>query len=62
MATDAQRAWSNHGLHMPNRFWSPPKLTTVQRAEICQRLADGEKPKALALEYGVSANTIRRCR
>ncbi|GAA3807819.1 hypothetical protein ACFQ0G_53785 [Streptomyces chiangmaiensis] len=41
--------------------WRPPVLTSKQRMEIAQRLTDGEHPKTLALEYGVSARTIRRC-
>jgi len=42
--------------------WSPPKLTSRQRTEISHRLADGETPRALALEYRVSTDTIRRYR
>jgi uncharacterized protein (DUF433 family) len=38
------------------------RLTGAQRDEITRRLADGEKPADLALEYGVSAKTIREYR
>jgi transposase-like protein len=42
--------------------WPASRLTTEQRAEITQRLADGEKTADLAAEYGVTASTIRRYR
>lgn len=35
-------------------------LSPAQRDEIHRRLAEGEDPRELALEFGVSANTIRR--
>ncbi|AMO58434.1 hypothetical protein GZ77_19055 [Endozoicomonas montiporae] len=35
-----------------------PKLTDVQLAEIVERLDSGEQKKALALEYGVSRQTL----
>lgn len=37
------------------------KLTTAQRLEIGYRRMEGESPKALALEYGVSRGTIDTC-
>lgn len=40
--------------------WARPKLTPQQRDDITRRMADGEKPKALALEYQVSVSTIYR--
>lgn len=46
-------------LYQQPRHWSPSKLTPAQRAEITRRLAEGETPQALALEYHVSARTIR---
>lgn len=49
------------GLYAPRRS-RPSKLTPQQRDEIRQRLADGGMPKPLALEYGVSAGTIRTYR
>lgn len=39
--------------------WAPSKLTPQQRDDITRRLAEGEDVKALALEYQVSASTIR---
>lgn len=36
------------------------KLNTVQKTQIQRRRWDGESPKALAEEYGVSVDTIYR--
>jgi hypothetical protein len=59
MATDQSRAWTNsRGADRP-RGWFPPRLTPQQRDQIRQRLLDGEDPHALALEYKVTARTIR---
>ncbi|MET8694772.1 hypothetical protein ABZV65_19765 [Streptomyces bauhiniae] len=54
MASDSQ----------PRRYgkWAAPKLTTTQRQDIARRLADGERPADLALEYGVTASLIRQLR
>jgi hypothetical protein len=38
----------------------PPKLTTEQRQEICDRFVDGESQQALATEYGVCKQTIAK--
>lgn len=65
MATQQQRTWNYYPNDVPARRppgWHAPKLTGTQRAEIARRLADGEKPAALALEYGVTARTIRNQR
>lgn len=51
------RASTEH-LYAPRRS-RPPKLTPQQRDEIRRRIGEGEDLKALALEFGVSANTIR---
>ncbi|MGW4222948.1 hypothetical protein ACWEG1_05775 [Streptomyces bauhiniae] len=60
MATTRQKAWNNQPRrHSP---WARPKLTTEQRADIARRLADGERPQDLALEYGVTASLIRQLR
>lgn len=45
--------------NQPN-YYKPSKLTPTQRDEIRQRLRDGETAKVLALEYGVSADYVRR--
>lgn len=37
-----------------------PKLTLDKARAVRQRVADGEKPKALAIEYGVSKAMIHR--
>lgn len=42
--------------------WAKPRLTGQQRIDIGGRLADGETAKSLALEYGVTAATIRSLR
>lgn len=39
--------------------YAQPKLTPKQRDEIRARLLDGEDARDLALEYHVSARTIR---
>lgn len=53
--------WGNRGGTDP--VWeSKPKLLPKQRDEIVVRLEDGEDPKALAVEFGVSAATIRNYR
>lgn len=61
-ATDGQRAWNDAYRGFQPRRHEPPKLTPQQRDEITQRLAGGEMPKTLALEYGVSAGRIRELR
>jgi DNA-directed RNA polymerase specialized sigma24 family protein len=35
------------------------KLTPKQRYEVATRYRDGEDPKELALEYGISAGWVR---
>ncbi|MFI8351249.1 hypothetical protein [Streptomyces sp. NPDC085596] len=60
MATASQYSWNNRPRrHSP---WAQPKLTTVQRANIARRLADGERAQDLALEYDVTASLIRQLR
>lgn len=39
----------------------PPSLTARQRDEIGFRRMEGETVRALAAEYGVSTDNIRRC-
>lgn len=64
MASDQARAWNQAqtrmwpGTHSNGR----PKLTPDQRDQIKQRLADGENPRVLATEYGVSAAHVRTYR
>lgn len=60
MATERQRAWGA-GVHT-REPWKPAKLTRAQREDIVRRLAQDEPPQALAVEYGVTARTIRRYR
>jgi DNA-binding CsgD family transcriptional regulator len=60
MASDRQRVWANGGHHPLN--WNRPKLTAQQRAEICRRLAAGERTADLAAEYGVNRSTINSLR
>lgn len=52
---------STEYLYAPRRS-RPQKLTPQQRDEIRRRLAEGEMPKPLALEFHVSTNTIRNHR
>lgn len=58
-ASDTQRGWNN-GRQQPRAFYQRPKLTPQQRDEIRQRLTNGETVRALAAEYAVSTDTIRR--
>ncbi|NEB92404.1 Hin recombinase [Streptomyces bauhiniae] len=60
MASGSERAWNDRP--RPHSPWAQPKLTTVQRQDIARRLADGERPADLALEYGVTASLIRQLR
>jgi hypothetical protein len=62
MATERQRAWANGHRNSRPLTYQAPKLTAQQRYDIAQRLADGENPADLALEYGVSARRIRELR
>jgi transposase len=60
-ATDGQRDWARRQDNVqPRRYGGgrPPKLTPAQRDEIRQRLADCEKARDLAREYGVSLSLI----
>lgn len=57
MASESQRRWNNGRLPAPSGH-QPSKLTPVQRDEIRRRLADGESVADLALEFGVSRQTI----
>ena len=61
MATEQQRAWNSLPIRSRDGR-QPSKLTRVQREEIVRRLAGGESPQVLALEFGVSARTVRRYR
>ncbi|MFE2073673.1 hypothetical protein [Streptomyces misionensis] len=60
MASDIPRSWNDS--IQSRRIWTKPKLTPQQRAEITQRLADGDNALDLAVEYGVTASTIRQLR
>jgi hypothetical protein len=62
MASETQRGWNNSGRNARPLNHYAPKLTAQQRYDISQRLADGENPTDLALEYGVSARRIRELR
>ncbi|MEV6180150.1 Hin recombinase [Streptomyces sp. NPDC052015] len=62
MATDRQRAWNASSPGLRPLHLSRPKLTPAQRAEIRQRLTDGERAVDLAAEYGVSRGCINHCR
>lgn len=44
------------------KFGRPPKLSLAQRSEALSRRVAGEKPHALAGEFGVSVSTIYRVR
>lgn len=59
MATDEKRRWINSRTAARPSGWVKPRLTPQQREDIRQRVADGEALQALALEYGVTAATIR---
>lgn len=61
-ASEGQQAWANSRRGRDPSRWQPPKLTAEQRGEITRRLADGEEPMDLALEYGVTASRIRDLR
>lgn len=54
---EAQRAWGRGSNLPPRRIRA--KITPAQRDEIVARKADGEDPRELALEFGVSAAYIR---
>jgi hypothetical protein len=62
MASEIQRGWNNSGRNYRPLPHHVPKLTAQQRYDIARRLADGENPADLALEYGVSARRIRELR
>ncbi|MFE2710537.1 hypothetical protein ACFXKI_00750 [Streptomyces mirabilis] len=61
MASEYQRVWNRRSQNAQGP-WRASKLTTEQRADITQRLADGETPIDLAVEYGVTASRIRQLR
>ncbi|MFI8535424.1 Hin recombinase [Streptomyces aquilus] len=61
MATDSERGWIRNPAKAP-RHHNARKLTAEQMGAIRRRLTDGETPKALALEYGVTATHIRSLR
>lgn len=61
-ATDGQREWGRGQERMKPRERTARKLTPAQIDEIRQRLRDGANAKDLALEYGVTASTIREYR
>jgi hypothetical protein len=45
---------------MNNELPPNPKVTADQVREIRRRIADGEKPRALSLEFPLSAEAIRK--
>lgn len=59
MATHQARTWINSRPTARPHGWPTPRLTPHQRDDIRQRLTDGETPQTLALEYDVTASTIR---
>lgn len=61
MASEHQRVWNRRSQDAQGP-WRASKLTTEQRADITRRLADGETPIDLAVEYGVTASRIRQLR
>jgi hypothetical protein len=61
MASEQARAWNRRSQDAQSP-WKASKLTTEQRADIARRLADGEAPMDLAVEYGVTAGRIRQLR
>jgi hypothetical protein len=62
MASEKQHAWNQGPSQRRPLYFRQPKLTTAQREEIRQRLADGERAVDLAAEYGVSRGAIGHCR
>lgn len=62
MASDIQRSWNNAQRFRRPVEWASKKLTPAQRDEIRKRLVDDGDVGQLALEYGVSARTIRAMR
>ena len=62
MASEKQHAWNNSRSEWKPAQWQRSKLTTSQRTSIRARIEAGEDIGALALEFGVSAVTIRRVR
>jgi DNA-binding NarL/FixJ family response regulator len=61
-ASERQRQWGYTHRNPRLIASKEAKLTAKQRDEIRRRLADGEDPADLALEYNVSAGTIRHYR
>lgn len=56
---EARRAFSKNSATLFARNRRRSKVTPAQRDEIVRRLKDGESPKTLALEYGLSAAHLR---
>ena len=62
MASDGQRRWAKDPGSPGPPVFNRAKLTAKQRDEIADRLEADEDPMELALEFGVSASTIRSMR
>ncbi|UJV42032.1 hypothetical protein [Streptomyces sp. AMCC400023] len=63
MSTPPQRAWNGCGTPASSQpGWKKPALTEAQREDVSRRLGGGERSADLAVEFGVSVSTIRRCR